>query len=116
MKIYFEDGYLDAKKFLSFHCDHIIDAKMGFTLTEEALWKIKKYCPQNTVYTNQITALSNQWAWNEELHVPEIYLRKDKESDWVRIDKLTTRELREGYNLEKMYISGEFVKGMEEMI
>lgn len=108
MKIYFDDGYLNDRNLLPFHCDHIINAKAGYLENVEALDKIRKYCPKNTVYTNSLVALSTEYCWNEDLQVPELYIRQRKDDDFVRIDQLTTRELRQGHNLLKMYMSNEF--------
>lgn len=108
MKIYFEDDQLVSTIRLPVSPNYVIDAKMGYTNCEQMLEDIKDNQPSAVVYTNHIGAFSNKWAWNEELAVPEIYIRAGEHMIFTRIDKLTSRELREGHNLTKMYISGEF--------
>ena len=39
--------------------------------------------------------------------MPMIYI-KDKNGEWKLISELTNRQLREGHNLEKLYVNGEF--------
>ena len=114
MKIYFEDGELVTSKYLPFDDYVPVNAIRGVTQNIGVLDDLKKYRPNSTVYTNSIFAFSNIYAWNEELKVPEIYIRAGEHMLFTRIDKLTTRELREGHNLAKMYVSGEFEKGVEE--
>ena len=110
MKIYFEDGELNSRDLLSFHCDHIIDAKAGYSDNVYVLDMIRICFPWHTVYTNSLVALSNGYVWNEELQVPELYIRPQigKHTEFTRIDQLTTRELKQGHNLMKMYMANEF--------
>lgn len=109
MKIYFEDGKL--KKNI---CDEIpyelnlfLDATYGYEYCDNLLYKMKRYNKDAIVYTNVITALRNEYAWNKELKVPEIYIR-NKDGIFTRIDKLTNKELREAHNIMRMYIAGVF--------
>jgi hypothetical protein len=113
MKIYFEDGELVTSDYLPFAYHHVIDAKYGVSANMAQLDTLQECEPNTTVYTNSIFAFSNEYAWNEELKVPEIYIRAGEH--FTRIDKLTTRELREGHNLAKMYVAGEFDKGLKEL-
>ena len=67
------------------------------------------YCDcNNIVYTNSIFAFDNRYAWNRELGLPEIYIRKSRRGEFVNITSLTKRELREWHNLARLYIGGEF--------
>lgn len=106
MKIYFEDGELHRPNSIDFKYNYIIDAGRGYSKNNSLLELIKLVDDNATVYTNSLIALNNKFAWNEELEVPEIYLIRDDK--FVRIDELTERLLREGHNIMKMYISGEF--------
>ena len=108
MKIYFEDDQLVSAIRLPVRPDQIIDATMGYTNCENMLEDIKLNKPDAVIYTNHIGAFSNEWAWNEELKVPEIYIRAGEHMIFTRIDALTERELRFAHNLEKMYIAGSF--------
>lgn len=109
MKIYFEDGKLYSSWYgVPEECYMDIDAKMGYSLCYKLLEQINdKKRKDVIIYTNAIQALSNYYAWNDELKVPEIYLR-NKEGKFERIDNFTERELREGHNIMKMYMAGEF--------
>lgn len=109
MKIYFEDGELRHNTQIPFEPDLVVRASSGVSQNIEMLNLFTKYQPDATVYTNSIIAFSNIYAWNKELKVPEVYIRAGEHMSFIRIDKLTTRELREGHNLAKMYIAGEFV-------
>lgn len=108
MKIYFEDGELRSVNQLSVKPDIVIDAGKGLTDSFRLLDLAKETKPNCIIYTNAITAFSNRYAWNEELKVPEIYIRAGEHLIFTRIDNLTERELREGHALAKLYISGEF--------
>jgi len=109
MKIYFEDGILYGNwSGVPESCYMDIDAKMGYSFCDKLLEQINdKKRKDVVIYTNAIQALSNYYAWNPELQVPEIYLR-NKDRQFERIDNFTERELREGHNIMKMYMAGEF--------
>ena len=110
MRIYFEDDHLAWASTLPVaeEVTAIIDASAGVNSNIDALDMLLKRQPDAVVYTNSIFAFSNIYAWNEKLKVPEIYIRQYENGPFARIDSLTTRELREGHNLAKMYVSGEF--------
>ena len=108
MKIYFEDGSLRKTSQLPVSIDYVIDAANGVTENINILDELYQREEELTIYTNSIFAFSNRYAWNEELKVPEIYIRAGEYMVFTRIDKLTNRELREGHNLAKLYVSGEF--------
>jgi len=108
MKIYFEDGPLSIINHFPEGTDYIVYATYGVTNNINILDELKKLNEPLIIYTNSIFAFDNRYAWNEELKVPEIYIRTGEDRVFTRIDKLTNRELREGHNLAKMYISGEF--------
>lgn len=109
MKIYFEDGELRSPFQLPFSDYYKVDASKGYSENEQKLESIRAEDYNAIVYTNQIAALHTEYCWNEELKVPELYIRAGEHMVFTRIDQLTTRELKEGHNLEKMYISGEFI-------
>lgn len=108
MKIYFEDGKLRNTNQLPIKPDFIVNAEEGVNANINYLDNVYHVNPNGIVYTNSIFAFSNQYAWNEELKVPEIYIRTGEHMLFTRIDELTNRELREGHNLAKMYVAGEF--------
>ena len=110
MKIYFEDGRLKKDVLngaIPYRIDLMLDATNGYSYCDSYLWKMSKDNYNAVVYTNEITALSNRYAWNKELKAPEIYLRSSN-GNFIRIDELTERELREAHNIMRMYIAGEF--------
>ena len=108
MKIYFEDGILRDSSQLPFTCYTLVNAACGVSRNISVLDELVESEPDAIVYTNSIFAFSNEYAWNEEMKVPEIYIRSGEQSEFVRIDKLTTRELRFAHNLAKMYVAGAF--------
>jgi len=108
MKIYFEDGQLRNLSQLPIKPDFILDASEGVNANINFLVSIGKRNPEAIIYTNSIFAFDNRYAWNEKLEVPEVYIRAGEYMLFTRIDALTDRLLREGHNLSKMYISGEF--------
>lgn len=112
MKIYFEDGELMHVSLVPVEVDFKVDASNGVTRNIETLDLLNVCRHDATIYTNSIFAFNNIYAWNEELKVPEIYIRAGEHMVFTRIDKLTNRELRAGHNLAKMYVAGEFDNGV----
>ena len=108
MKIYFEDGPLRSANQLPIKPDYIVKASEGVASNINDIDNLFLSNPNGIVYTNSIMAFSNEYAWNKDLQVPEIYIRSGEYMLFTRIDELTGRELREGHNLAKMYIAGEF--------
>ena len=108
MKIYFEDGSLVTSKYLPIENYTVVNAANGVSENISVLDRINMEQPGAIIYTNSIFAFRNIYAWNEELKVPEIYIRAGEHMIFTRIDKLTERELRQGHNLAKMYVAGEF--------
>ena len=108
MKVYFENGPLLAMNSLSLECDHIINAACGYSNNEEAFEKIMAVNPNASIYTNSLAAFINaiHYCWDDKTF--ELYIQKGKNGEFTRIDKLTNRELREGHNLLKMWLAGEF--------
>ena len=111
MKIYFEDGELrPVWSEIPYKIDVGIDARFGYSFCEDMLLTFKHNNYDAVVYTNMITALRNEYAWNEELKVSEIYIR-NKDGKFTRINELTEKCLREGHNIMRMYIAGAFEEG-----
>lgn len=112
MKIYFEDGKLQDVALIKFETgcdfDFTVDAANGYSFCEDRFEITKRFHPECSIYTNSLMALDNRYVWNDQLGVPELYLRHKDTCVFTRIDKLTTRELRQGHNLMKMYMAGEF--------
>lgn len=115
MKIFFEDGLLynvvevEGEIYNYFDEDveiDVVEAAHGVSYVTAHLNYFNSL-ENAAIYTNSILALDNKYAWNEELEVPEVYIRVGKHL-WKRIDALTDRELREGHNLAKLYLASEF--------
>lgn len=107
MVVYFEDGKLIDIKQLPVPVDYVIDATDGVNANINLLDLLNQN-KDLTIYTNSIFAFNNLYVWNERLKVPEVYIRAGEHMLFTRIDKLTNRELREGHNIAKMYVAGEF--------
>lgn len=109
MRIYFENGKLKddvpINGFVS-----TVDAQYGYSANKKKLDILKQSTPKCSVYTNSLVSLSNTYCWNDSLKAPELYVRAGKDRKFIRVDHLTTRELRVGHNLMKLYIAKEFNK------
>lgn len=108
MKIYFEDGKLVNLKRLPVIPDYVVDASDGVSENINLLSNLYSNNHDCVIYTNSIFAFSNRYAWNENLKLPEIFIRDNLHGLFTNITNLTNRELREGHNLGKMYVNGEF--------
>ena len=108
MKIYFEDGKLVNIKQLPIAPDYVIDASDGVTACMNMLDRIYSTNRDAVVYTNSIIAFSIRYAWNEERKIPDVYIRGGEYMEFTNIALLTNRQLREGHNLAKLYLGGEF--------
>lgn len=114
MIIFFEDGHLVCDNIISDEAkaygvvQAIIDAGAGVNQNISALDLLQARNPDAVVYTNSIFALNSKYHWNKEENVPEVYIRCRNNGPFTRIDKLTTRVLKEGHNLAKLYVAGEF--------
>lgn len=110
MKIYFEDGRLVDLKRLPIVPDYVIEASDGVSENINFLHNLSLNNQDCIVYTNSILALDNRWGWNDQLHVPEIFLRDNEHGCFMNITAFTNRQIKQGHNLARMYISGEFNK------
>lgn len=107
MKIYFEDGEIVLSYNLGM--DHYcLDAKYGVSENKKYLKELMEKVPNAVLYTNSLIALDNQYVWNEELQVPELYIRSKKDNEFHRVDELTNKCLRKAHNLAKMYLANAF--------
>lgn len=108
MLIFFEDGLLAHNDLLGHYYDYIVDAKYGYTQNVEKLDKILEEFPEAVIYTNSLVALNNKYCWNDDLETPDLYIREGWGLDFMRVDELTERQIKQAHNLMKMYMNGEF--------
>lgn len=112
MKIYFEDGQLKDFTLEVPNRAHRIDAACGYSANRRILDKLAKFEETHPtsiiVYTNSLIALSNQYCWNDELKIPDLYLRESINEGFVRVTMLTDKEIHKAHNLMQMYINGAF--------
>lgn len=113
MKIYFEDGILRSHHLQEKEVNWRIYADYGYSHCIKQLDMLLETVPDSIVYTNFLPALSGKYAWNKEEGQHDIYLR-NADGEFVRIQNLTNRELREGHDIMKMYMNGEFKHKEEE--
>lgn len=110
MKILFYDGSI--RRFsrptnIKYHFP--IDASNGYSNNLEDLQSlIKDFNGDPIVLTNSLVALDHRYGWNTKENHTDIYFYVESKHDFVRCDKLTDREIREGHNIMKMFMNGEF--------
>ena len=99
--LYFFDN--NPPKFLFFD---EFDAFYHYELSEMLIRHLKKIFPDTQIIltTHDTNIMSN------ELFRPDCLFILSQKGFITPLNKATKRELREGHNLEKMYISGEFVE------
>ena len=108
MQIYFEDGKLINSKLLPIIPNFIINAEDGVTSCINQLDDINSVKLCAIIYTNSIFALNGKYAWNNKTKMHDIFIRNNENGCFERICDFTPRELREGHNIGKMYVTGEF--------
>jgi hypothetical protein len=106
MKIYFEDGVLFASESLKHGCRYIVNAASGYSDNERVFDRIMRDEPDVSVYTNSLVALKNSYCWNDDLQLPELYLRSSKTGEFVRVDELTGGKIAMRHHLLHLYMSG----------
>ena len=82
------------------------DAFYHYELSENLIRHLKKIFP----YTQIILTTHDTNIMSNELFRPDCLFILSQKGFITPLNKATKRELREGHNLEKMYISGEFVE------
>ena len=109
MKIYFEDGKLRSKRLLKFEPNYRVCASNGYTGCIKDLELIRNYGDKNMiVYTNCTFALKARYVWDDETKTHELYLRNKETGEFVHINELTDKDLKEPHNLEMMFRNGAF--------
>lgn len=110
MKILFYDGPIRFwSRPTSFTHYNTVDAGAGYTNNARELESYQKLWGDNTiVLTNSIIALDHRYGWNEKENHTDIYFYVESKHDFVRCDKLTDREIREGHNIMTLFRGGEF--------
>ena len=115
MKIYFYDGYIaddnlfkDLTNLIPEKVNYIIDAGYGPNANLSMLQRINQAKPNVTILTNSILAFNTQYGWDNKKDHPDIYLYVESKKKFIRIDKLTDREIRYAHNIGTMYLAGEF--------
>lgn len=96
--------FLSGKHMLSVLFLDEFDAFYHYELTENLVKYLKEKFPETQIiFTTHDTNL-----FSNELFRPDVLMILSRDGRLTPINKATKRELREGHNLEKMYISGEF--------
>lgn len=91
-------------KNLSFFYLDEFDAFFHYEMSERFLNYVKEYYPRCQV----ILSTHNTNLMTNRLMRPDCVFILSQEGKLTALNKATTRELREGHNLEKLYMSGEF--------
>ena len=102
MKIYFEDSCLRTPK-LEEDFYYIVDAANGVSSNIALLDELLERQKDCVVYTNSLIVFSSRYAWNAEIYI------RSKDGEFMNITHMTSRYLREGINLARLYIAGEFM-------
>lgn len=101
MKVYFEDSCLRTPK-LEEDFYYIVDAANGVSSNIAFLDELLERQKDCVVYTNSLIVFSSRYARNAEIYI------RSKDGEFMNITHMTSRYLREGINLARLYIAGEF--------
>lgn len=102
MKIYFEDSCLRTPK-LEEDFYYIVDAANGVSSNIAFLDELLERQKDCVVYTNSLIVFSSRYAWDAEIYI------RNKNDEFTNITHMTSRYLKEGMNLARLYIAGEFM-------
>ena len=110
MKILFYDGDIRWRACpTSFSNYNRLNALWGYTDNIKELNTYREKFGEDTVIlTNSLVALDHRYGWNEKENHTDIYFYVESKHDFVRCDKLTEREIREGHDIMKMFMNGVF--------
>lgn len=120
MKILFYDGSLTEAlrkpNFSKKYSFGLVDADLGPTANYTKLKELSDEKFNGNILTNSLVALSHVFGWNDKEKCTDIYLWREKYHDFIRCDRLTLKEIREGHNIEKMYMAGSFDEEIVENV
>ena len=107
MKIYFEDGALNARFDCPFNYAVRIDAADGYSHCLKTLEHLKDQNFKGNVYTNFLPAMRTVYSWNHTLDEAEVFIR-NQYNKFKNINRLTDRELRFAHNIPHMWEHKQF--------
>jgi hypothetical protein len=108
--MFFYDGKLTDIAESEMESEDLIDAGDGYTSNMKRLGEILRDGDPHMVITNQIELLNNTWLWDTKTHTSKLCLKDERDGHWKPIGRFTKRDLKNGNNLAKMYMNGEFAK------
>ena len=113
MKILFYDGNIRWwSRLTSFSNYNRLNAAWGYTDNIKELNAYReKFGEDTAILTNSLVALDHRYGWNEKENHTDIYFYVESKHDFVRCDELTEREIREGHDIMKMFMNGDFDLG-----
>lgn len=85
---------------------YIIDAACGISRGKRYAEQLEQSHPDSFVLTNQIVLLSNEYAWKD--NQCKAYLWHHDDAEFINLQDLTDKDIRNAHNLSKMYIAGSF--------
>lgn len=102
MKIYFYDGDLED---ISDSPLEKVDAKYGPSANLRLLQALHA-ADTKEIITNSLVALSHEYGYDHHENHTDIHLWIDELHRFIRIDRLTKKDIRWAHNIEKMYLAG----------
>lgn len=86
----------------------VVDAADGYSRCMLALTHIKSRKDNINVVTNFIEALDSDFCYNGSTNRFDLFIISKTDGQWHNIQEFTSRELRCGHNLVKLYQNEEF--------
>lgn len=84
------------------------DASEGVTYSLCFFVGLKECLSDAIVITNSLIAFKSVVNWDSENNKSAIYLWNENSKRFVSIHELTTRVIKPGHNIERLYLAGEF--------